>query len=83
MFSASYSNYEGNMKVKEAKAIMLVQQYEKFRMKDDENIEVMYTRFQTLVSGLQILKKSYVVVGHVKKILRSSPVKWRPKVTSI
>jgi hypothetical protein len=83
MFSSLCSNYEGNKKVREVKATMLVQQYEMFRMKENEDIEVMYSWFQTLVSGLQILKKSYVDVDHVKKILRSIPGKWRPKVTSI
>jgi hypothetical protein len=43
----------------------------------------MYSRFQTLVSGLQILKKSYVASDHVSKILRSFPARWRPKVTAI
>ena len=52
-------------------------------MKDDESIEQMYSRFQTLVSGLQILKKSYVASDHVSKILRSLPARWRPKVTTI
>ena len=52
-------------------------------MKEDENIETMYSRFQTLVSGLQILKKRYVASDHVNKILRSLPAKWRPKVTAI
>jgi len=62
---------------------MLVHQYELFGMKEDENIETMYSRFQTLVSGLQILKKSYVTSDHVNKILRSLPAKWRQKVTAI
>jgi len=52
-------------------------------MKDDESIEEMYSRFQTLVSGLQMLKKSYVASDHVSKILRSMPARWRPKVTAI
>jgi len=52
-------------------------------MKDDESIEEMYSRFQTLVSGLQLLKKSYVASDHVSKMLRSLPGRWRPKVTSI
>jgi len=77
------SNYEGNKKVREAKATMLVHQYELFRMKEDESIETMYSRFQILVSGLQVLKKSYVASDHVNKILRSLPAKWRPKVTTI
>jgi len=63
MFASMCSNYEGNKKVKEAKVIMLVHQYELFRMKEDEDIETMYSRFQTLVSRLQILKKSYVALS--------------------
>jgi len=54
-----------------------------FKMKDDESIEEMYSRFQPLVSGLQILRKSYVASDHVSKILRSLPTRWRPKVTAI
>ena len=52
-------------------------------MKEDESIEQMYSRFQTLVSGLQILKESYVASDHVSKILRSLLARWRPKVTAI
>jgi len=43
----------------------------------------MYSRFQTLVSGLQIPKKSYVAYDHVSNMLRSLPARWRPKVTAI
>ena len=43
----------------------------------------MYSRFQTIVSGLQILKKIYVASDHVSKILRSLSARWRPKVTAI
>jgi len=83
MFASLCANYEGSKKVREAKALMLVHQYELFKMKDDESIEQMYSRFQTLVSGLQILKKSYVASDHVSKILRSLPARWRPEVTTI
>jgi hypothetical protein len=85
MFASLCANFEGSNKVKEAKAAMLVHQYELFKMKDDESIEEneLYSRFQTLVSGLQILKKSYVASDHVSKILRSLPARWRPKVTAI
>jgi hypothetical protein len=76
------SKYEGNKQVREAKANLLVQQYELFKMKDGEDIETMFSRFQILVSGLQVLNKSYTVANHVKKILRSLPPKWRPKVTA-
>jgi len=83
MFTSLCSLYEGNKKVRKTKAIMLVHQHELFKIKEDENIETMYSRFQTLVFGLQILKKSYVASDHVNKILRSLPAKWRPKVTAI
>jgi len=83
MFASLCANYEGSKKVGEAKAFMLVHQYELFKMKDDESIEQMYSRFQTLVSGTQILKKSYVASDHVSKILRSLPARWKPKVTAI
>ena len=83
MFASLCANYEGSKKVREAKALLLVHQYELFKMKDDENIEQMYSRFQSLVSGFQILKKSYVASDHVSKILRSLPARWRPKVTAI
>ena len=83
MFTSLCSLYEGNKKVRETKATMIVHQYEFFRMKEDESIETMYSNFQTLVFGLQILKKSYVASDHVNKIPRSLPAKWRPKVTAI
>jgi hypothetical protein len=54
------SKYEGNKQVKEAKANLLVHQYELFKMKDGEDIETMFSRFQILVSGLQVLDKSYI-----------------------
>jgi len=83
MFFSLCAKYEGSKKVREAKALMLVHQYELFKMKDVESIEEMYSRFQTLVSGLQILKKNYVASDHVSKILRSLPARWRPKVIAI
>ena len=45
MLTSLCSNYEGNKKVGEAKATMLVHQYELFSMKEDESIETMYSRF--------------------------------------
>jgi len=42
MFASLCPNYVGSKKVREAKALMLVHQYELFKMKDDESIEKMY-----------------------------------------
>jgi len=82
MFSSLCANYEGSKKVREAKALMLVHQYELFKMKDDESIEEMYSRFQTLVSGLQILKKSYIAKSY-EQDTKKPAARWRPKVTAI
>jgi len=49
MLASLCANYEGSKKVREAKSLILVHQYELFKMKDDESIEEMYSRFQTLV----------------------------------
>ena len=83
IYDSLCSTYEGNKQVQEAKATLLIQQYELFRMKDDETIESMYSRFKILVAGLQVLKRSYTTSDHVRKILRSLPSRWRPKVTAI
>ena len=75
--------HEGNMQVKENKALVLIQKYEAFRMEEDETIETMFSRFQTLVAGLKVLDKGYSTADHVKKIIRSLPKQWRPMVTAL
>lgn len=42
-------------------------------MEEDEMVEEMFSRFQTLVDGLKVLNKGYTIVDHVKKIIRSLP----------
>jgi len=44
-------------------------------MKEDGDIETMFSGFQTLVFGLQILNKNYTISDHVKKIQRILPSK--------
>src|SRR3954466_11881640 len=51
-------------------------------MEDDENIEKMFSRFQTLTAGLRVLDKGYTKADHVKKIIRSLPRRWGPMVTA-
>ena len=48
MFTSLCANYEGNKKVREAKATMLVHQYELFRMNEDESIETTTQDFRLL-----------------------------------
>src|SRR4051812_45689638 len=72
--------HEGNAQVKETKAFALIQKYEAFKMEDDEDIEKMFSRFQTLTAGLRVLDKGYTKADHVKKIIRSLPRRWGPMV---
>src|SRR4051812_37370013 len=51
-------------------------------MEDDEDIEKMFSRFQTLTAGLRVLAKGYTKADHVKKIIRSLPRRWGPMVTA-
>ncbi|XP_050897918.1 uncharacterized protein LOC127104807 [Lathyrus oleraceus] len=75
--------HEGNNQVKETKALVLIRKYEAFRIEEDEAIEVMFSRFQTLVTGLKVLDKGYITADHVKKIIISLPNKWGPMVTAL
>lgn len=52
-------------------------------MEDDEMIEEMFLRFQTLVAGLKVLNKGYTTSDHVKKIIKTLPKKWRPMVITL
>src|SRR3954463_12703337 len=74
--------HEGNAQVKETKALALIQKYEAFKMEDGEDIEKMFSRFQTLTAGLRVLDKGYTKVDHVKKIIRSLLRRWGPMVTA-
>src|SRR3954468_4232330 len=57
IFESLKMTREGNAKVKETKALALIQKYEAFKMEDDEDIEKMFSRFQTLTAGLRVLDK--------------------------
>src|SRR3954462_13651280 len=51
-------------------------------MEDDEDIEKMFSRFQTLTAGLRVFDKGYTKADHVKKIIRSLLRRWGPMVTA-
>ena len=83
IFDSLQMTHEGNAQVKETKALALIQKYKAFKMEDDESVETMFSRFQTLVAGLKVLNKGYSTSDHVKKIIRSLPIKLRPMVTAL
>ena len=49
--------YKGKSQVKETKISILMHQYEMFKMKNDENINEMFTRFTLITSSLNSLGK--------------------------
>src|SRR3954467_15393694 len=82
IFESLKMTHEGNAQVKETKALALIQKYEAFKMEEDENIEAMFSRFQTLTAGLRVLDKGHTKADHVKKIIISLPKRWGPMVTT-
>lgn len=58
IYVSLFSTYEGNQQVKEAMANPLVHQYELFRMKKDEDIEAIHSRFETLISCQEDFRES-------------------------
>ncbi|MQL79697.1 hypothetical protein Taro_012144 [Colocasia esculenta] len=75
--------YEGTDKVKETRIDILVTQYERFQMEPGETISQMFSSFTDIINGLVGLGKTYPMGDMVRKILRSLPSSWTPKVTAI
>ncbi|MQM13164.1 hypothetical protein Taro_046087 [Colocasia esculenta] len=75
--------YEGTDEVKETRIDILVTQYERFQMQSGELTTQMYNRFTDITNGLAGLRKTYEMGDMVRKILRSLPASWSPKVTAI
>ncbi|MQL77002.1 hypothetical protein Taro_009387 [Colocasia esculenta] len=75
--------YEGTDKVKETRIDILVTQYKRFQMQPEESKTQMFSRFIDITNGLARLGKTYEMGDMVRKILRSLPSFWTPKVTAI
>ena len=75
--------HEGTNKVKESKISVLVHRFELFKMKENETIGEMFTRFTDITNSLIGLGKIYTQVEMVRKILRSLTPQWEKKVTAI
>nr|GEW05865.1 hypothetical protein [Tanacetum cinerariifolium] len=50
---------------------------------DDKTIDCAFARFNTIITSLKSLVKSFSSSNYVRKFLRALPTKWRPKVTAI
>nr|KYP43265.1 hypothetical protein KK1_035293 [Cajanus cajan] len=52
-------------------------------MEENESIQTMYGRFQTIVTEISFLGRTYDNFDHIDKLLRSLPRKWRPQVIAL
>ncbi|GKA96352.1 hypothetical protein Tco_0818447 [Tanacetum coccineum] len=75
--------HQGNKKVKDNKIDLFVQKYKEFIISDDETIDYVFARFNTVITSLKALDESFLSRNHVRKFLRALPTKWHPKVMTI
>ncbi|XP_028080258.1 uncharacterized protein LOC114281868 [Camellia sinensis] len=75
--------HEGTTQVKESRVSLLVHNYELFKMKLDENISPMFTRFIDITNSLKFLGKTYTNTEIVRKVLRSLSKNWENKVIAV
>ena len=75
--------HEGTTQVKDSKVRILENDYEMFKMKPNESIVEMFTRFTDVINGLEGLGKRVSEQNKVSKILRCLPPKWNSKTEAI
>ncbi|XP_070046254.1 uncharacterized protein [Nicotiana tomentosiformis] len=75
--------HEGTTLVKQSKIEILTTEYELFRMKDDESIKYMHTRFTFITNEIHSLGKIIPRNKLVRKILSVLPSSWESKVNAI
>ncbi|GJR81193.1 retrovirus-related pol polyprotein from transposon TNT 1-94 [Tanacetum coccineum] len=74
--------HQGNSQVKDNKIDLLVQQYEQFVISEDESIDSVFARFNTIIISLKALDEGYYSKNYVRKFLRALHPKWRAKKDS-
>ncbi|GKC04028.1 zf-CCHC domain-containing protein [Tanacetum coccineum] len=75
--------HQGNSQVKDNKIDLLVQQYEKFTILEEESIDNAFARFNIVITSLKALDEGFSSKNYVMKFLRALHLKWRAKVTTI
>ena len=75
--------HEVDNQVKYSKVRIFVNDYELFKMKPNESIVEMFTRFTNAVNGLEVLGNRVSEEDKVSKILRCLPPKWNSKTEDI
>ena len=75
--------HEGTINVKESKIFALLHRFELFKMKENETISEMITRFTDITNSLVALKKEYTQVEKVRKILHALTSDWEKKTNAM
>ncbi|XP_070031897.1 kinetochore protein SLK19-like [Nicotiana tomentosiformis] len=75
--------HEGTTQVKQSKIDMLTTEYELFKIKDDESIQDIHTRFTSIINELHSLGEIIPRNKLVRKILSVLPGSWESKVNAI
>ncbi|XP_070019525.1 uncharacterized protein [Nicotiana sylvestris] len=83
IWEALQTAHEGTTQVKQSKIDMLTTEYELFRMKDDESIQDMHTRFTSIINELHSLGDVIPRNKLVRKILSVLPSSWESKINAI
>nr|XP_009610136.1 uncharacterized protein LOC104103889 [Nicotiana tomentosiformis] len=83
IWEALQTTHEGTTQVKQSKIDMLTTEYELFKMKDDESIQDMHTRFTSIINELHSLGEIIPRNKLVRKILSVLHGSWENKVNTI
>ncbi|XP_070029110.1 uncharacterized protein [Nicotiana sylvestris] len=83
IWEALQTAHKGTTKVKQSNIDMLTTEYELFRMKDDESIQDIHTRFTSNINELHSLGDAIPRNKLVRKILSVLPRSWESKVNAI
>ncbi|GKD89569.1 zf-CCHC domain-containing protein, partial [Tanacetum coccineum] len=75
--------HKGNKQVKNNKIDLFVQKYTEIAISDDETIDCVFARFNTIITSLKVLDESFSSRNHLRKFLRALPTKWRSKDSEI
>ncbi|XP_075105071.1 uncharacterized protein LOC142179243 [Nicotiana tabacum] len=75
--------FEGTNKLKETRINLLVHDYELFQMKDGELVKEIFSRFSKILGDLKSFSRPIKSEEQVRKILRSLPTIWQPKVIAL
>ncbi|XP_075099419.1 uncharacterized protein LOC142176202 [Nicotiana tabacum] len=83
IWEALQTAHEGTTQVKKSKIDMLTTEYELFKMKDNQSIQDMHTRFISIINKLHSLGEVIPKNKLVRKILSILPSSWESKVNTI